>query len=61
MKMMQVFLKKKEDTLLAVVADGMGGHLAGDVASRMAVSSLKEYWEETSSIPAKNQQSKKAG
>ncbi|WP_342497800.1 Stp1/IreP family PP2C-type Ser/Thr phosphatase [Bacillus sp. FSL R7-0672] len=43
----------KEDSLLAVVADGMGGHLAGDVASKMAVSSLKEYWEETSSIPEK--------
>ncbi|MGE6631354.1 Stp1/IreP family PP2C-type Ser/Thr phosphatase [Bacillus sp. NPDC077027] len=43
----------KEDTLLAVVADGMGGHLAGDVASKMAVSSLKEYWEEETMIPNK--------
>lgn len=32
----------KEDAVLAVVADGMGGHLAGDVASRMAVAAMEE-------------------
>ncbi|KIL44839.1 Stp1/IreP family PP2C-type Ser/Thr phosphatase [Jeotgalibacillus soli] len=31
---------------LAVVADGMGGHRAGDVASAMAVRLLEEYWRE---------------
>ncbi|MET3698032.1 protein phosphatase [Bacillus oleivorans] len=33
--------------LLAVVADGMGGHRAGDVASKMAVQRLRELWEES--------------
>ncbi|MET3682087.1 protein phosphatase [Alkalibacillus flavidus] len=32
--------------LLAVVADGMGGHQAGDVASQMATEEMKSYWEE---------------
>ena len=37
--------------ILAVIADGMGGHLAGDVASRMATSLLQEKWEkETESL-----------
>jgi len=35
---------------LAVVADGMGGHKAGDIASRMAVSSLCDYFEEQTLI-----------
>lgn len=32
---------------LAVVADGMGGHRAGDVASEMTISKLKEKWAES--------------
>lgn len=30
---------------LAVIADGMGGHQAGDVASQMATLQLREKWE----------------
>ncbi|MFB5660613.1 Stp1/IreP family PP2C-type Ser/Thr phosphatase [Alteribacillus sp. HJP-4] len=39
-----VFENKSGD-LLAVVADGMGGHQAGDVASQMAVNLFRQYWE----------------
>lgn len=39
-----VFYNKTGD-LLAVIADGMGGHQAGDVASELAVNTIKEYWE----------------
>lgn len=35
------------EQLLAVVADGMGGHQAGDVASRMATKHMQSYWEDT--------------
>ncbi|WP_174733882.1 Stp1/IreP family PP2C-type Ser/Thr phosphatase [Mesobacillus harenae] len=35
---------------LAVVADGMGGHRAGDVASDLTAKSLQSFWEETSNI-----------
>lgn len=36
--------------LLAMVADGMGGHQAGEVASELAVSYIQESWKETSEI-----------
>lgn len=36
--------------LLAIIADGMGGHQSGDVASQMAVSILKEKWENTNEL-----------
>lgn len=43
-----------EDTLclapeqnLYMVADGMGGHASGEVASQMAVDTIKEFFEET--------------
>ncbi|KAF1295241.1 protein phosphatase [Enterococcus sp. JM4C] len=39
--------KNKEGIQLAILADGMGGHLAGDVASKMAVNDLGSAWEET--------------
>jgi len=35
---------------LAIVADGMGGHRAGDVASEMALNHLQKQWEETATI-----------
>ncbi|AGE21639.1 protein phosphatase [Geobacillus sp. GHH01] len=43
---------------LAVVADGMGGHRAGDVASSMAVAYLQERWEKESGLasPAEAEQ-----
>lgn len=35
---------------LAIVADGMGGHRAGDVASQMTISHLKNDWEAAKGI-----------
>jgi PPM family protein phosphatase len=40
---------------LAVVADGMGGHRAGDVASSMTLTHLKELWEQTSGLQTADQ------
>lgn len=40
---------------LAIVADGMGGHRAGDVASEMATITLKEIWEKTGDISTPEQ------
>ena len=36
---------------LYVVADGMGGHRAGEVASSTVVSSVKDYMEGLSHLP----------
>ena len=41
-----LFLNQANQSL-AIVADGMGGHRAGDVASEMTLTKLKELWEET--------------
>jgi protein phosphatase len=40
----------KDGNRLAIVADGMGGHRAGDVASEMTISQLKNEWESTNGI-----------
>ncbi|WP_096154683.1 MULTISPECIES: Stp1/IreP family PP2C-type Ser/Thr phosphatase [Bacillus] len=40
----------KDNEVLAVVCDGMGGHQAGDIASAKAVEQIKTLWEETSNI-----------
>ncbi|MFJ7746989.1 Stp1/IreP family PP2C-type Ser/Thr phosphatase [Peribacillus sp. NPDC097295] len=39
-----------EGVRLAIVADGMGGHRAGDVASGMTIDLLKKRWEESTDI-----------
>lgn len=36
--------------LLAIVADGMGGHKAGEIASQLAVNYIKEQWEKNKKI-----------
>jgi protein phosphatase len=40
-----------EDSGLYIVADGMGGHASGEVASKMAVDAMKEFFAATSSDP----------
>ncbi|MHC0037214.1 Stp1/IreP family PP2C-type Ser/Thr phosphatase [Pseudoneobacillus sp. C159] len=43
---------------LAVVADGMGGHRAGDVASHMTINFLQREWLETKDIETAEQAEK---
>lgn len=41
-----------EDASLYAVADGMGGHAAGDIASQTAIAAFRDTFAETRSIPA---------
>lgn len=41
--------------LLAVIADGMGGHLAGDVASKMAITLIDKKWKSTKKFEKPNE------
>ncbi|MGR3763812.1 Stp1/IreP family PP2C-type Ser/Thr phosphatase [Rossellomorea sp. NS-SX7] len=47
--------KNSHGDYLAVVADGMGGHRAGDVASQLAISTLKGMWENTDKFKTADQ------
>lgn len=49
-----IFFNQAGQTL-AVVADGMGGHLAGDVASAMTVTELQRIWEAAPEIETAEQ------
>jgi serine/threonine protein phosphatase PrpC len=40
-----------EESGLYIVADGMGGHASGEVASKMAVDSMKEFFVATANDP----------
>lgn len=44
------FTLVEEDSLF-VVADGMGGHASGEVASQMAIDTLREFFEATNADP----------
>ncbi len=52
-------LKRPDGLMLALVADGMGGHNAGDVASEMTVSAMSELFMEADSDAFSSTASKK--
>ncbi|OZM58548.1 protein phosphatase [Lottiidibacillus patelloidae] len=49
-----IFTNKTNEKLV-VIADGMGGHRAGDVASNMTVDLFKQLWEQIENIDSPDQ------
>lgn len=45
----------RSNQLLVVVADGMGGHKAGDIASQLAVALIEEKWKEVDKVTSPEQ------
>jgi serine/threonine protein phosphatase PrpC len=45
----------RDGQCLAIVADGMGGHRAGEVASGMAISKLQEMWKQAEGLRTADQ------
>ncbi|GGP12270.1 Stp1/IreP family PP2C-type Ser/Thr phosphatase [Oceanobacillus neutriphilus] len=46
--------ENKTNQPIAIIADGMGGHKAGDVASMLAVENMKNRWQETEAVQSPN-------
>ncbi|MDD2489790.1 MAG: Stp1/IreP family PP2C-type Ser/Thr phosphatase [Bacilli bacterium] len=49
-----IIVKNKNDEYLLAVADGMGGHKAGEVASSLAIEYLSKQWDLLDTIGEKN-------
>ncbi|MGM8211801.1 Stp1/IreP family PP2C-type Ser/Thr phosphatase [Virgibacillus sp. W0430] len=45
----------ESNQIIATIADGMGGHQAGDVASKMAISIVEEQWVKQNQIESPDQ------
>ncbi|WP_163536751.1 Stp1/IreP family PP2C-type Ser/Thr phosphatase [Gracilibacillus sp. YIM 98692] len=51
-------LNNEKNYLLAMVADGMGGHQAGDVASQLTLETLETYWNDLQ-VPLEKEEAEK--